>query len=89
MDTLLREEYVEWAVQAIVDGIDSPSLRILAGLPHLVIPSEAEHYFQRTLSELGVPLISGEEAIRAHLRDTSSLVQSSRPMVATNYTRGG
>jgi hypothetical protein len=36
----LWEDVVEWAEGALVDGLDTPSLRILAGLSTPVYPRE-------------------------------------------------
>lgn len=50
-------EYVNWAGNALVDGFDSSSLRILAGLDYgLVAEIEAPDYFLKAVKELKLPI---------------------------------
>lgn len=48
------EVLVDVAVQALVDGLDSPSLRVLAGTPHLEAPYEAPELCKWAMAELGI-----------------------------------
>lgn len=48
------EVLVDVAVQALVDGLDSPSLRVLAGTPHAEAPYEAPELCGRAMVELGI-----------------------------------
>jgi hypothetical protein len=55
--SFLVHEYVNWAGNALVDGFDSPSLRILAGLDYgLVAQIEAPDYFLKAVKELNLPI---------------------------------
>ncbi len=49
-----REQCVEWAVDQMVAGADTPSLRILAGLNPQVDLDEVEEFFQKTAQEMGI-----------------------------------
>lgn len=69
MGALFREAYVDWAVEALVDGLDTPNLRILAGLQKPLIWGEVDHYFELALSELCIPIPGDEETVRSYLRD--------------------
>lgn len=44
------------ALEALDEGLDSPSLRILAGLANNEYPSIVDHYFYETLKELEIEL---------------------------------
>ena len=46
------EALVQWATDALVEGIDSPSLRELAGLGRLHNPRGAGELFPRVVEEL-------------------------------------
>jgi hypothetical protein len=63
---LSASSYVEWAGEMLVQGYDSYSLRILAGLDKFVSTFEAEDYFNRSLKELDLSLPDSENAIRAY-----------------------
>jgi len=51
------EDYIAWAVDLLVAGRDTPSLRILAGLNATHERSDIEEYFLRTCRELGLELL--------------------------------
>lgn len=58
------QDYVNWAVNALVDGFDSPSLSILAGLGYDITSQiEAPDYFLKTVKELALPIPDCELAI--------------------------
>jgi hypothetical protein len=59
-------DYVEWAGDMLVQGYDSHSLRILAGLDKFASTFEAEGYFLRSLKELNLSLPDSGGAIRAY-----------------------
>ncbi len=59
---LPAEDLVDVAVQALVDGWDSPSLRSLAGLIE-VDQRDAPELFARALVEVGLPPLSKHEAL--------------------------
>ncbi|WP_088282146.1 hypothetical protein [Kineosporia sp. A_224] len=46
---------IEAAVQCLVDGLDSPSLRILAGASSLDEPATIKELLEASLTELGIP----------------------------------
>lgn len=58
------QDYVSWAVNALADGFDSPSLAILAGLDYGEISqTEAPDYFLKAVKELNLPIPDSELAI--------------------------
>ena len=57
-------DYIDWAVDALVSGSDSPNLRILAGLDRFVSSFEAEEHFKKARKELGLPTPSRDRAIK-------------------------
>jgi len=59
-------DYVDWAVEMLVQGYDSHSLRILAGLNKSASTFEAENYFVRSITELNLTLPDPDTAIRAY-----------------------
>ena len=59
-------DYVDWAVEMLVQGHDSRSLRILAGLDRSGSTFEAENYFVRSMSELDLTPPDPDSAIRAY-----------------------
>ena len=62
--SLLVQEYVNWAGNALVDGFDSPSLSILAGLDYGEISQvEAPDYFLKAVKELKLPIPDSELAL--------------------------
>lgn len=48
------ESHINWAVERLCEGVDSPSLRILAGLNVLLERDEIEEYFTKTCKELNI-----------------------------------
>jgi hypothetical protein len=48
------KDYISWAVDLLVAGRDTPSLRILAGLNATLDRGDIEEYFIRTCKELGL-----------------------------------
>src|SRR5215510_6877242 len=63
---LLSEDYVDWAGEMLVEGYDSHSLRILAGLDRRASAFETEHYFARVLKELNLNPPDPDTAVRAY-----------------------
>jgi hypothetical protein len=63
------EDCVLWAADALCEGHDSPSLRILAGLLPPLNPFEVRDYATRALQELEVAIPVGSDAISAFARD--------------------
>ena len=79
-------DYVQWAVGTMMGGLDSPNLRILAGLMPPYYRPEIESRFDKAVSELGLQPPSPAEAaleyvtlwtevILATVNDQVSLVQ--------------
>lgn len=66
LQQLSTDDYVDWAGEMLVQGYDSYSLRILAGLDRFASPFEVEDYFQRSVKELGLHIPNSENAIRAY-----------------------
>ncbi len=62
-------DYVDWANQGLLCGLDTPHLRILAGLSPPYAWWEVEHYFARTLEDLGWTLPQPEEIRQNRLRE--------------------
>lgn len=56
--------YVDWAVERLCDGSDSPSLRILAGLNPKLETSEIEQYFRKSCHELNIDCVDQAEEPR-------------------------
>lgn len=55
------EDYVNWAVQLLQEGYDSPSLRILAGLIPKLERDDIEFYFTKVCEELDINIPDTEE----------------------------
>lgn len=55
------ESVVEWAVDLLGRGTDTPNLRILAGLSRAAHRAEVDEYFMATLADLHEPPISDAE----------------------------
>ena len=67
--TARSEEFVQWAMDALVADMDSPALRRLAGLERTESVFEAIALFDRAALELNLPLPNSEEALlREYLR---------------------
>lgn len=58
----LAEDYADWAVGMLESGSDSKSLRILAGLTKTDSCFEAEEYFRKAISEIGISEPTKEKA---------------------------
>jgi len=54
MSQITVADYIDWAVDKIVSGYDSPNLRMLSGLDSSGGLFEAEFHFGRSLNELGI-----------------------------------
>jgi hypothetical protein len=92
-------DYVDWAGEMLVQGFDSYSLRILAGLGRLASAGEAEDYFLRSAKELSLSVPSPEAAVRSyaceiarqvvegHLTGQAGVRALYRICLATDYDR--
>ena len=61
LDLLPSEEIPKVATEALVEGFDTPSLRIIAGISNPVL-SEIKPIFEKALQELQIAKSSREEA---------------------------
>lgn len=75
---------VEWAVEALCRGEDSPNLRILAGLTPPLSSFEVRDYASKALRELEIGIPQGAEAISAYARDLVEEILMSPEMMQTN-----
>ena len=65
------QEYVTWAVGMLVEGYDTPILRILAGLSFPFASFEIDVYFSKTLVELGITIPDRETCLRTYALDVA------------------
>ena len=70
------EDYIAWAVDLLVAGRDTPSLRILAGLNPIHERGDIEGYFLRTCKELGLELLESSDNPRDAVPFVKRLYQS-------------
>ena len=81
-------DYSRWAESALEHELDSPSLRILAGLGPQITWSEAEPYFRRTLAELGITLPKVDESLRRlYLREVARQISAGETSPAEGLER--
>ncbi len=66
--TVSADDYINWASSALEQGLDTPNLRILAGLPSSTWRSDAEPYFDRALNELQIYVGDKEEILREYAK---------------------
>ena len=62
------QDCVDWAERALVQGADSPSLLILAGLTPPLNDFEVKDYTSKALNELGLKVLVGDEAVVAYAK---------------------
>lgn len=62
------EDCIDWALDALCAGEDSPSLRILAGLTPPLDSLEVRKYATQALKELGINISTGNDAIASCAR---------------------
>lgn len=74
----IGQDYVDWAVQALTEGFDSPNLSILASLDIETDFSlwEAEKYFRNVVAELGWSFPDDETVLRNHLTTLITHIQN-------------
>lgn len=63
------QRWVEWAVRLLQEGVDTPTLRILAGLSDPLDRGEATRILDRVLLELNLPPLERQGAIRAYVSE--------------------
>ena len=64
------------AAELMAKGVSAPSLTALAGLDR-VDHEEVRNLVMRTLTELGLPQITNEQAMRLYVSEVSSLIDQS------------
>jgi hypothetical protein len=76
--TATGQDHVDWATNALMEGFDSPSLAILAGLDleGSVSQFEAEMYFQKVVEELRWQLPDDETLLRRHLVEIAEQIKA-------------
>jgi hypothetical protein len=70
------EDYVAWAVELLVTGRDTPSLRVLAGLIPSLERDDIEVYFLHCCKELGLELLESSDSPRDAVPFVKRLYQS-------------
>ncbi len=60
------EDIIEWAIDLLNLGYDSPNLRILAGLTHLNDRLEVTYYVNKTLEDFNISELRGKAAVIAY-----------------------
>ncbi len=80
---LLPEDLQGAAVDALEEGCDSPSLRILAGLTKAEV-GEARQLFDRLLAELHVPKTSRRGAVERLARESAKEILSRKIWLSSN-----
>ena len=75
---------VEWAVAALCESLDCPTLRNLAGLDGELNGFEVRDYMEKALKELGVDLLSGADAASVYARYLAREVIDSNESVSAN-----
>ena len=63
------EDYVDWAGEMLIQGYDSHTLRILAGLDRRGSVFDTEGYFLRCLKELSIGVPETKDAVVAYACD--------------------
>jgi hypothetical protein len=64
----------DWATEALLAGVDSPTLPILAGLTLLTSPFEVDHYLDAVLDELSVRREDDDTVVRRYAADLARKV---------------
>nr|MDJ0597858.1 hypothetical protein [Crocosphaera sp.] len=60
------EDIIDWGIELLTLGYDSPNLRILAGLTNLNDSWEVSFYVTKTLEDLNIPELTGKDAVIAY-----------------------
>lgn len=60
------KDIIDWAIELLILGYDSPNLRILAGLTHLNDRQEVTDYVNQTLEDFKISLLTGKIAVIAY-----------------------
>ena len=60
------DDIIEWAIELLYLGYDSPNLRILAGLTNLNDYWEITNYVNKTLKDFKISKLEGKTAVIAY-----------------------
>jgi hypothetical protein len=71
-------QVVDWAVAALVRGLDSESLRVLAGSTPLLNEFEVDDLLQQTARELGFPIPNRADCLAHHARQIAREIVAGR-----------
>ncbi len=63
------QDCIQWAIDALCAGADSPTLRILAGLTPPLYSYEVREYATKALKEVGIEIPTGKDAVSAYARN--------------------
>lgn len=80
----LAEHCVEWAEQALMDGVESPTLSWVAGLTRPYSASEVEEYLRKVVIELGIEVPTGMDAIYVYARELATEMIESPDRIPEN-----
>lgn len=70
-------EYVDWAMECLVDGFDSKSLRLLAGFDKRhPYKADFEELFRKSLDELGWDYLSDKEVLFDYAKSLAKQILS-------------
>jgi hypothetical protein len=80
------QEFVDWAIATLVDGYESPTLIVLAGLSNLDHPQDIRDYWFKVCIEmdLGLPKLP-EEAISIYAHQICTQILSGEIAVMTGH----
>ena len=99
LDRPPNERWVEWAERLLVEGADTPALRMVAGLRAPLDYFETTKLVDRALAELGIPVVEKDVGVEAYaavlvevLLHSSEFVEDAlgelfRLCVETGYSR--
>lgn len=75
---------VNWAIEALGAGKDTPHLRMLAGLAEPLNPFEVRTYTELAFTELALPLPQGEEAVTQYAKSLVDEILNNPAYVRAN-----
>jgi len=78
---------VEWAERALIEGLDSHNLRILAGLEAPLNHFEVREYAEKALKDLQIELRHGEPAVILYAKDLAAEIISSPEKLRKNLNQ--
>ncbi len=78
------QRWIDWAERLLVEGTDTPSLRIMAGLLPPFNSFEVAQLLDRVLDDLGVTAVGPDEGPAAYASDLVSELVDSRESVTAS-----